>query len=263
MSTLTNAKTMINALRNAGIEIPKEVDDASKRSKFLVNPPNTVEAERKLTDAKTQAEFDKATADLALAIAVSETVRSHKLEDAIKKARERAYTDALYPIAPDLLDEVITRFNAVTEPFEESVSRIPDLSGMGPLDMTPDISRALLDAKEAVKPLRSLWTAYNAILTFLGLPEEYGRNGPSASRIVARLGTGFERIDEDNDELWAATNLVYRYSNSADDVQLGALAPFVGIVRAGGRLNLVTPSEAEARVVEVPDSKEQRIYPMF
>lgn len=170
MSTLTNAKTMVNALRNAGIEIPKSVDAASKQSQLMINNPNTVAAEKKVAAATDQKSMDAAVNDLALAMVLADTTKDGRLTATVNRARERAFTDAFYPLLPEFYDQICERFNAVTEPFSEAVSRIPDISGLGPLDISPEASAALLDAKAAVRPLNALWTAYNAVARVSGLP---------------------------------------------------------------------------------------------
>jgi hypothetical protein len=192
----------------------------------------------------------------AVAMAVAQIAESPAFTSALNGVRESALSEAVRPWAIDVLPDVCERFNSASPAFSAALTAVPVGAATGSvLDTGPDTVAALMAAREAAEPLHAAYTAYKSVLSFLGDPVPSGRTGPGASVIVSQVGTDFP----DDDALWEATNAVYAWSNS-HGVELGQLYPFVPIVRHGGRLELVEPSEAKRRLVVVPDAR--RVSPI-
>ncbi|MFR9803656.1 hypothetical protein ACL02T_15305 [Pseudonocardia sp. RS010] len=232
---------MVANLVAAGITVPEDVTDALNRAKFRpTSLPGTREAEAKVAAATTQDEYDSAVADLVLALSVA-NVDQTRIYGTLNRIGEDQVTGTIRPHIFTLFEEITTTYNAAAPAFTEAVERIPDLTGVNPLDVSPDVSVALQDAKTAVAPLHALWNAYQGLARLLTGRDEFGKTPRSASVIVARLGV----VSEDQAE--EAVRLIVGYAHNDRDLSLHALAPHVAIPRSGGRLDLVTPFEADTR----------------
>ncbi|GAA5121727.1 hypothetical protein [Pseudonocardia adelaidensis] len=242
---------MIRAVESIGITPTKAVNEAIERSGFVVNRPSAEEAQRALRDAASQHDYDQAVYATAVAMTVAQVAESPAFTSALNGVRESALREAVRPWAVDVLPDMCERFNNAAPGFSAALTAVPEGAASGSiLDTGPDTVAALMAVREAAEPLHATYAAYKAVLTFLGDPVPSGRTGPGASVIVSQIGSDFP----DDDALWNATNDVYAWSMS-HGVELPQLYPFVPIVRRGGRLELVEPSEANRRLVEIPDAR--------
>ncbi|GAA1865346.1 hypothetical protein GCM10009836_52130 [Pseudonocardia ailaonensis] len=246
MSYTANASTVIRALSRAGIEVPDAVKDQLEQNALTVTVPDTEAAEAMVAAATNQDELDAAVMALFQATSVAD-VDSTRVSRKVREVRSRALRAALDPVIPDLYEVVCQRYNSAAEPFTEAVSLIPDLTGVSPADVSPEVSQALTGARTAAAELNSLLGLYQALQKLeasdqTGWRPDDGVKLTSAAALVGQLGE-FNSDEEQSN----AVHLVNGYARKRTDLSLTALAPHVGVLRTGGRLDLVTPNVAKAR----------------
>ncbi|MEK6441860.1 hypothetical protein [Pseudonocardia sp. T1-2H] len=245
MALIHDARSIVSTFAALDIPVPDEIRTAVERSSFRVTHPTTYEAEEALAAAKDQRAFDKAVLELAHA-AVIKQMLPEVLAGHVGSARERALRTAVSPHLDGLFAAVCDKYNAAVPAFVSVVERIPDLSGMGLLDISPDVSAALLEAKQTVVPLAKAWAAYTALMKAEGHEVGVQKQAGPAALTVARLGSF-----EDQAQALRAVELHRAYARGDSGLFLGGLAPHVGIIRVGGTLNLVSPADAFARSIDV------------
>jgi hypothetical protein len=246
---------LINALGSVGIKPSKDVAQAIERSKLAINLPSPDQVIAKAAMAATQADLDKVVYEAALNAAVAEAARS--VTGSLNRARERALDEAVRPWAIEVLPKVCEFFNEAAPAAQEALAAVPDGAGRANvLDLDKAALDALQGAKDAVAPLQAAWTAYKALVEFLGGKAPHGKTGPSASRLVAMIATDFPTDDEDAE--WRTVNQVLGWATGRP-VDLPQFWPFWPVVRNGARLDLVEPAEADRRGTVYPDPAPARI----
>lgn len=245
MALIHDARLIVSTLAVLDIPVPDEIRTAVERSSFKITPPTIFEAQAAVAAAKDQKAFDKAVLELAHATVLSK-ILPEVLYGNIDSARDRALRAAVSPHLDALFAAVCEKYNEAVPAFVSVVERIPDLSGMGLLDISPDASTAILEAKQTVVPLNKAWAAYTTLVKAEGHEIGVQKHAGPAALTVARLGSF-----EDEDQALRAVELHRAYARGDSSLFLGNLAPHVGIVRAGGTLNLVPPAEAFARSIDV------------
>lgn len=245
-----------NKLSALGIKVPGDVDEAVKRAQLRVNVPTANATLAALDGATTQEELDEAVREFALARAIAAAGSDPGFLPTVRDRRERLASAAVHGFMLDALPQVCDRFNAATEPFTAALEAVPAGAASGSvLEMSDHVVTAVQRARETAAPLLSTLDAYNAVLRFLGLEVPTGKTGPSASLVVAMIGTDFPEGEDEkgNTAHWYAVNDVHTWARGGN-VELAPLYPLVQIIRRGGRLELVDPADAERRLIVVPDA---------
>lgn len=227
-------RDIVKSLKLLGIEVPKAVQDLHHRLGFEL--PETMPVRAALLDAAatamTEAEFEKALYALGADVARAE-VKIGRVGEVLKVARHHDAKRVFAEHLDDLYRLVAEKYNAGTEKFSEILNRIPDLSGMGVLDMPADAAAALLEAREAVQPLQAAYTAYMALVRFDVGSMGHNQNLGPAQATADRLGVYPSPIERDY-----AVELIRGYARNDGTLFLKNLGPHAAVVRAGGRLEL-------------------------
>ena len=247
--------SLIAALGSIGIKPSKDVAQAIERSKLAINLPSPDEVIAKAAMAATQAELDKLVYEAALNAAVAEAARS--ITGPLKQARDRALDEAVRPWAIEALPKVLESFNSAAPAAQEALAAVPEGAGRANvLDLDTATLDVLQAAKDAVAPLQAAWSAYKALVEYLGDKAPHGKTGPSASRLVAMIATDFPADDDDAE--WRTVVQVKDWSTGRP-VDLPTFWPFWPVVRNGARLDLVEPAEADRRGTVYPAPAPPRI----
>jgi len=227
-------RDIVKSLDALDIKVPKSVLDLNHRLGFEL--PETMPVRADLMDAAaaamTEEEFETALYALSADVARAE-IQIGRVGEALKVARIHGAKRVFAEHLDGFYGQVAEKYNENTERFTEILNRIPDLSGMGVLDIPTDAAAALLEAREAVQPLQAAYTAYMALVRFdVGSMGQDQNLGP-AEATADRLGTYPSPIERDY-----AVELIRGYARNDRTLFLKNLGPHAAVVRAGGRLEL-------------------------
>lgn len=223
----------IKAVKAAGVKVPEAVTEAETRLALVVNRPTLTEAEGRIRAADTQEALDAAVVELAQAVSLVQAADSPAFAQTLQRVRGAELAQAIARELPAILADLAGRYSVAAGPFTDAVNRIPDITGVSPLDFSEETTKALVDARKAVEPLNTLYAAYDALAQMAGADMIRYNKDKDLRRLANRIG---EYTDDDQRD--QAANLLGRYHFKDSSLALGRLAPHVAVVRVGGTLRL-------------------------
>lgn len=237
------AQRYLTAIRAAGIPVPEELADGVRAAGWKPDPAVTRESFARLVTAKTEADFKAAYAVVAQETAAQLAMDSGRMSVVREGYQQRRIMDPVYSTADQVFREVIARFNAEVPTFEAAASRIPDLTGLKPMDISPDVATAIAESKASAGVLLPLWEVYRIAgrLTERFTVGEVGEAPSWYDQLSAVFALG---EPEDMAQAQSVAMLLFEYAQSHQGLTLSALAPFIALTVKGVRLELVDPETA-------------------
>lgn len=131
---------------------------------------------------------------------------------------------------------------------------MPNLDGVKPMDISPEVAQTLADARTAGEALQVRFELFKSLCRLLGHDSPSGRaeraDGLTTlmylcepdEHLVSAGGFG-----DATSAVWRAADVILAYARGDSRLTLGALAPFIVPVTFGWELALAGPREADER----------------
>lgn len=221
------------------VEPPASFLTAIREGQWTIPEPNLTSEVRALSDATTEAEFQKAVEELAAAQARSVVIaESVELRAAVTSARSKRVIAAFEATSDDMLDAVIGRYNQDTDEFTAAALSIPpNLDDISVLDLDEASATSIRTAKVIAERMNLALDAYRALFKAMKFED---RGTPT----VAQIGE-FTNADT----LVAAIDIAASHNPRQSPYR--PFWPHYPVVAVGGKLRLAHPRQVETRVQDL------------
>ncbi|MEV1293864.1 hypothetical protein [Pseudonocardia sp. NPDC049635] len=234
ISKLNDYAQIPGRFQAAGLEVPEGFAWAVDAYRWTVDVPAMPVMDRIMT-ARTNQEFQKAAAEYVHAVEQHNAFAGPVAQE-INRTRGSVLMNAFKQHKPELLETVIAAYDRQAQTVGPLLAGLPELRSANLFSLGVETATALVAAREEVDTLRTILGAYLAILS------EREPKVPGESFLV-RLAEF-----EDSRQLAEAARSVHQ------DGATAPVSPFLGLVTAGARLRLATPSDARDHLRQLQDA---------
>ena len=235
------------SLARIGVDVPDDITSALGAARWTVSPPDLSGLMRAVAEAKTQDEFNARAFELAQARVIGDFIETDSVFRQFHQSlAAQRLLDAVHRHGEDLIARVIEVYDPHARVFSEALAAVPDLTGTGLFDLSPDQAAAMQTAKTEALEMTAALAAYDGLARGLGHKVNPG-NGPRVEAAFSRA----TQIGEfpDAQSMAGAADLINAYASQDGTTTLYApLAPHAAVVLKGGTLRLAHPAHARAHL---------------
>src|SRR5690606_16878978 len=172
---LRSVETLVERLRESGIEIPESLTEARKAVKTWRAPePPVVAARKDLEDAKTAEEWQSAYQRLSEAVAAQEATKSQAFMDLVDGAHVRRLGAAIDENYDTLVESLKDKYNGVAGEFTELALSLPDLATVSAADVTPEFAKKITTTRKHADTMSKALNAHMSLVRFRHGEPGYG-----------------------------------------------------------------------------------------
>lgn len=239
---IVRMKRVPAALRDAGLEVPKSLNEAVHFANIQPSYSSVQAARNKLASCSAK-ELDSVMAELANAYAVEMIAQHHPgFQAELERAKMNRLLDALQENEAELYTSLITAFNEHAERFTDAAHRLPDMAAGDAWNLTDDQFDALRTARGTAAAMRPLWDAYLVLSGALGYADPTGKDPADYYAKIYMLSD-----PKDFGSVSRIAERWFSYDKNLDGAKAyKAIAPFAQVVFGGATLRLKHPNEARA-----------------